>query len=132
MFKKFLSLYGIIIGFSSSFIIAPVNAAKDPYIYAYISFGINYCAREYGIFRDGEAYENVNQFMKDEFNMEPWQVYNIIQRKGFFADSSAYIKSKGGCDSIVAELKERVNSQPRGFSGLKNKKGSKNYIYKID
>ena len=132
MYRKFLSLTGIIIGFSSSFIIAPVNAAKDPYIYAYISFGINYCAREYGIFRDDEAFENVNQFMKDEFNMAPWQVYNIIQRKGFYADSSAYIKSKGGCSVIAAELTERINSQPRGFSGLKNKKGSKNYIYKID
>ena len=132
MIKKFLSLSGIIIGCTSSFIIAPVNAAKDPYIYAYISFGINYCAREYGIFRDDEAYENVNQFMKEEFNMAPWQVYNIIQRKGFYADSSAYIKSKGGCSVIAAELTERINSQPRGFSGLKNKKGSKNYIYKID
>ena len=132
MFKKFLSLCGIIIGCNSSFIIAPVNAAKDPYIYAYVSFAINYCAREYGIFRDSEAYENVNIFMKDQFNMEPWQVYNLIQRKGFYADSSAYIKSEGGCSVIVADLKERINSQPRGFAGLKNKKSSKSYIYKID
>ena len=132
MFKKSLPLLGIIFGFSSSLISSPVNAAKDPYTYAYVSFAINFCATEYGIFRDSEAYENINSFMKDEFNMEPWQVYNLQQRKGFFADTSAYIKKSGGCSAIVADLKDRINSQPRGFAGLKNKKSSKSYIYKID
>ena len=132
MFKKYFPILGIIFGFSSSLISSPVRAAKDPYIYAYVSFAINFCATEYGIFRDAEAYENVTSFMKDEFDMEPWQVYNITQRKGFFRDSTAYIKSEGGCSVIVADLKERINSQPRGFSGLKNKKANKNYIYKID
>ena len=70
--------------------------------------------------------------MKDEFNMEPWQVYNLQQRKGFYADTSAYIKKSGGCSKIVADLKERINSQPRGFAGLKNKKSNKSYIYKTD
>ena len=70
--------------------------------------------------------------MKAEFNMEPWQVYNLQQRKGFYADTSAYIKKSGGCSTIVADLKERINSQPRGFAGLKNKKSNKSYIYKID
>ena len=132
MFKKYFPILGLIFGFSSSLISSPLKAAKDPYIYAYVSFGINYCAREYGIFRDDEAFENVNQFMKDEFNMEPWQVYNLQQRKGFFEDTSAYIKKSGGCSKIVADLKDRINSQPRGFAGLKNKKSSKSYIYKID
>ena len=132
MFKKSLPLLGIIFEFSSSLISSPVNAAKDPYTYAYVSFAINFCATEYGIFRDSEAYENINSFMKDEFNMEPWQVYNLQQRKGFFADTSAYIKKLGGCSKIVADLKDRINSQPRGFAGLKNKKSSKSYIYKID
>ena len=132
MFKKSLPLLGIIFGFSSSLISSPVNAAKDPYTYAYVSFAINFCATEYGLFRDSEAYENINSFMKEEFNMEPWQVYNLQQRKGFFADSSAYIKKSGGCGAIVADLKDRINSQPRGFAGLKNKKSSKSYIYKID
>ena len=81
------AIIGIIFGFSSSLISSPVNAAKDPYTYAYVSFAINFCATEYGIFRDSEAYENINSFMKDEFNMEPWQVYNLQQRKGFFADT---------------------------------------------
>ena len=103
-----------------------------PYTYAYISFAINFCATEYGIFRDSEAFENINSFMKAEFNMEPWQVYNLQQRKGFYADTSAYIKKSGGCSTIVADLKERINSQPRGFAGLKNKKSNKSYIYKID
>ena len=132
MFKKYFPILGIIFGFSSSLISSPVKAAKDPYIYAYVSFAINFCATEYGIFRDAEAYENVTSFMKNEFDMEPWQVYNITQRKGFFKDSSAYIKSEGGCSVIVADLKERINSQPRGFAGLKNKKSDKSYIYKID
>ena len=115
MFKKYFPILGIIFGFSSSLISPPVNAAKDPYTYAYISFAINFCATEYGIFRDSEAFENINSFMKAEFNMEPWQVYNLQQRKGFYAD-----------------LKERISSQPRGFAGLKNKKSNKSYIYKID
>ena len=132
MFKKYFPILGIIFGFSSSLISPPVNAAKDPYTYAYISFAINFCATEYGIFRDSEAFENINSFMKDEFNMEPWQVYNLQQRKGFFVDASAYIKKSGGCSTIVADLKERINSQPRGFAGLKNKKSNKSYIYKID
>ena len=132
MFKKYIPILGIIFGFSSSFISSPLKAAKDPYIYAYVSFAINFCATEYGIFRDAEAYENVTSFMKNEFDMEPWQVYNITQRKGFFKDSPAYIKSEGGCSAIVADLKERINSQPRGFAGLKNKKSDKSYIYKID
>ena len=132
MFKKYIPILGIIFGFSSSFISSPVKAAKDPYTYAYISFAINFCATEYGIFRDSEAFENINSFMKAEFNMEPWQVYNLQQRKGFFADASAYIKKSGGCSTIVADLKERINSQPRGFAGLKNKKSNKSYIYKID
>ena len=132
MFKKYIPILGIIFGFSSSFISSPLKAAKDPYIYAYVSFAINFCATEYGIFRDAEAYENVTSFMKDEFDMEPWQVYNITQRKGFFRDSTAYIKTEGGCSVIVADLKERINSQPRGFAGLKNKNSNKSYIYKID
>ena len=132
MFKKILSLSGIIIASTSSFFIAPVNAAKDPYIYTYVSFAINFCASEYGIFRDDEAYKNVNKFMKNNFDMEPYQVYNLTQRKGFFNDVSAYIKKQGGCNVIVADLKERINSQPRGFSGLNNKKNNNDYIYKID
>ena len=132
MFKKYFPILGIIFGFSSSLISSPVNAAKDPYTYAYVSFAINFCATEYGIFRDSEAFENINSFMKDEFNMEPWQVYNLQQRKGFFVDASAYIKKSGGCSTIVADLKERINSQPRGFAGLKNKKSNKSYIYKTD
>ena len=131
MFKKFLTLSGLIFGCASSFLL-PANAAKDPYIYTYISFAINFCASEYGIFRDAEAYDNVNGFMKAQFNMEPYQVYNLTQRKGFFDDVTAYIKKSGGCNVIVADLKERINAQPRGFSGLKNKKADKSYIYKID
>ena len=131
MFKKFLSLSGLFFGYTSSFLL-PVNAAKDPYTFTYVSFAINFCATEYGIFRDTEAYENVSSFMKAEFNMEPWQVYNLTQRKGFFDDVGTYIKKRGGCNEIVADLKERINAQPRGFSGLKNKKADKSYIYKID
>ena len=131
MLNKFLTLSGLIFGYASSFLL-PVNAAKDPYVYTYVSFAINFCASEYGIFRDAEAYENVNGFMKAQFNMEPYQVYNLTQRKGFFDDVTAYIKKNGGCSVIVADLKERINAQPRGFSGLKNKKADKSYIYKID
>ena len=92
MIKKFLSLSGIFIGCTSSFIILPVNAAKDPYIYAYVSFAINYCAREYGIFRDSEAYEN-------------WQNGELIQDALFMlsADEREMLMS-GTCGECFDKL----------------------------
>tara|TARA_Y100001968_G_C19421728_1_gene752111 strand:- start:73 stop:471 length:399 start_codon:yes stop_codon:yes gene_type:complete len=132
MFKKFLSLSGVIFGASANLIMSPVNSVENsPYVWAYVGFAINFCATEYGIFKDADAYTNINSFMKNKFNMEPWQVYNLTQRKGFYKDTAAFIKKKGGCSVIAKDLQNRINAQPRGFSGLNFKKNN-NHIYKID
>ena len=63
--------------------------------------------------------------------MEPWQVYNLTQRKGFWKETYAIVTKMGGCKKIAQDLQDRINAQPKGFSGLKDSLNN-DYLYKLD
>ena len=128
MLKKLFSFSAIFFGITTSLISQPVKAS-NPYGALYIGTGINFCAAEYGLLSDNEAFDYVNAFMKENYNLEPYQVYNLMQRKGFWSDVSKYIKKSGGCKNIAADLKERMNARSSSFAGTKP---SYDYIYKVD
>ena len=131
MLKKYLKLSFTAIGIFTSLFLQKVNAYSSPYNSAKAAYAINFCASEYGIFNDDESFNNINRYMKNNHNMEPWQVYNLTQTKGFSDETYALVKKMGGCKQIAQDLQDRINAQPRGFSGLKESLNN-DYLYKID
>ena len=129
--KKYLKLSFTAIGIFTSLLIQKVDAYSSPYNSAKAAYAINFCANEYGIFNDAESFNNIIRYMKNNHNMEPWQVYNLTQRKGFWKETYAIVTKMGGCKKIAQDLQDRINAQPRGFSGLKDSLNN-DYLYKLD
>ena len=131
--KKFLALSSI---FFSLFIVEtqPSKAASEftPYQTVVLASAINFCASEYGIITDKEAYQYVTAWMKDEHDFEPYQVSNLIQRKNWARDTDRYIDRVGGCKEIVQAVKAELARKPSGFKALTNRKKDYEYFYKID
>ena len=129
--KKYFKLSFAAIGIFISLLIQKVDAYSSPYNSAKAAYAINFCANEYGIFNDAESFNNINRYMKNNHNMEPWQVYNLTQRKGFWDETYALVKKMGGCKQIAQDLQDRINAQVRGFSGLKESINN-DYLYNLD
>ena len=131
MLNKYLKLSLTAFGIFASFFLQKVDAYTSPYSSAKAAYAINYCANEFGIFNDAESFNNINTYMKNNHSMEPWQVYNLTQRKGFWKETYALVVKMGGCKKIAMDLRDRINAQPRGFSGLKDSSNN-DYLYKLD
>ena len=69
-----LSVLAITAG-SLSFLTSSASAANTPYQTVLIATAYNYCASEYGLLTRKKAYEMVIEWVKDEHNFEPYQVY---------------------------------------------------------
>tara|TARA_B100001057_G_C22194707_1_gene698368 strand:- start:30 stop:425 length:396 start_codon:yes stop_codon:yes gene_type:complete len=131
MLNKYLKLPFTAFSILTGLFLQKVDAYTSPYASAKAAYAINYCANEFGIFNDAESFNNINRYMKNNHSMEPWQVYNLTQRKGFWKETYALVVKMGGCKKIAMDLQDRINAQPRGFSGLKDSSNN-DYLYKLD
>ena len=117
-----------------SFLIASSSSAADltPYQYVVVASSINYCASEYGLVSDEQAYKMIISWSTEEHDIKPFQVYNLMQRKSFGDDTSKYIKARGGCKVIATDIQKNLEAKSSGISGILNNKKDYNYFYKLD
>ena len=130
--KKFLALSSI---FFSLFIVEtePSKAANlTPYQTVIQASAINFCAAEYGMVTDKQAYSYIASWMKDDHGFEPYQVATLIQRKSWANDTADYIDAVGGCKKIVDVVKDEIARKPYGLKALTNRKKDYEYFYKVD
>ena len=108
-----------------------ISAANTPYETVLIATAVNYCASEYGLITRKKAYEMVINWVKDEHNLEPYQVYNLMARENLSKDSSKLISKMGGCKAIAASIKKRLKSVPTGIQGVFSRKKRYKYFYNV-
>jgi len=106
------------------------RTSLSPYQTVIAASAINYCGAEYGLISDKQAYEYIVAWVKEEHGLEPYQVYNLMQRKSWASDTDEFIEGMGGCKAIITEIQKELDSKPSGFSILKGKKDYE-YIYGI-
>jgi len=109
------------------------SKAKDltPYQTVVLASAVNYCTSEYGLITEKQAYRYIVHWAKEDHGLEPYQVYNLTQKKSFPKDTDKLIDAMGGCKTIAAEVKEELNRKPTGFAALKDSKKEYEYYYKI-
>ena len=102
-----------------------------PYQSVVFATAINYCSMEYGLITDKQAYKYIIAWVQDDHNLEPYQIYNLMQKKGFGKDTDNFIDKVGGCQEIAIKLKESLDRKPTGFSSLASGKKDYEYFYKV-
>ena len=129
-----------ILGFSSLFLTIfcvgnyPSKAASEltPYQTVVLASAINYCSVEYGLITQKEAYSLIIKIVQDDHDLEPYQIYNLMQKKAFAKDADKLVDSLGGCKRIASKIKASIDRKPTGFKGLTDGKKDYEYLYKLD
>ena len=131
--KKLLAVFSI---FFSLFLLEnqSAKASKDltPYQSVVFASAINYCGAEYGYITDKQAFDSIVRWVKKEHGLEPYQVYNLMNRKSWGKDTDDYIDRVGGCKKINEVVLKSLDSKPTGFQSLTNTKKDYEYYYNID
>ncbi len=131
--KKLLAVFSI---FFSLFLLENQSskAATDltPYQSVVYASAINYCVAEYGYITDKQAFDYILSWVKKEHGLEPYQVYNLMNRKSWGKDTDDYIDRVGGCKKINEVVLKSLDSKPTGFQSLTNTKKDYEYYYNID
>ena len=131
--KKLLAVFSI---FFSLFLLENQSskASKDltPYQSVVFASAINYCGAEYGYITDKQAFDYIVSWVKKEHGLEPYQVYNLMNRKSWGKDTDDYIDRVGGCKKINEVVLKSLDSKPTGFQSLTNTKKDYEYYYNID
>ena len=131
--KKLLAVSSI---FLSLFLLENQSskAAKDltPYQSVVFASAINYCGAEYGYITDKQAFDYIVSWVKKEHGLQPYQVYNLMNRKSWGKDTDDYIDRVGGCKKINEVVLKSLDSKPTGFKSLTNTKKDYEYYYNID
>ena len=131
--KKLLAVFSI---FFSLFILEnqSAKASKDltPYQSVVFASAINYCGAEYGYITDKQAFDYIVSWVKKKHGLEPYQVYNLMNRKSWGKDTDNYIDKVGGCKRINEIVLKSLDSKPTGFQSLTNTKKDYEYYYNID
>ena len=131
--KRFLALSSI---FLSLFLLENQSskAATDltPYQSVVFASAVNYCGAEYGYITDKQAFDYIVSWVKKEHGLEPYQIYNLMQRKSWGKDTDNYIDKVGGCKKITELVLKSLDSKPTGFQSLTNSKKDYEYYYNLD
>ena len=130
--KKFLAVFSI---FFSVFLLenqsSKASTNLTPYQSVVLASAVNYCGAEYGYITDKQAFDYIVSWVKKEHGLEPYQVYNLMNRKSWAKDTDNYIDKVGGCKKITELVLKSLDSKPTGFQSLTNTKKDYEYYYNI-
>ena len=130
--KKFLAVFSI---FFSVFLLenqsSKASTDLTPYQSVVFASAINYCGAEYGYITDKQAFDYIVSWVKKEHGLEPYQIYNLMNRKSWGKDTDNYIDKAGGCKKITELVLKSLDSKPTGFQSLTNTKKDYEYYYNI-
>ena len=130
--KKLLAVFSIFLSF---FLLEnqSAKASKDltPYQSVVFASAVNYCGAEYGYITDKQAFDYIVSWVKKEHGLEPYQIYNLMNRKSWGKDTDNYIDKAGGCKKITELVLKSLDSKPTGFQSLTNTKKDYEYYYNI-
>ena len=130
--KKFLAVFSI---FFSVFLLenqsSKASTNLTPYQSVVLASAVNYCGAEYGYITDKQAFDYIVSWVKKEHGLEPYQVYNLMNRKSWGKDTDNYIDKAGGCKKITELVLKSLDSKPTGFQSLTNTKKDYEYYYNI-
>ncbi len=131
--KKFLAVFSI---FFSLFLLenqsSKASTNLTPYQSVVLASAVNYCGAEYGYITDKQAFDYIVSWVKKEHGLEPYQIYNLMNRKSWGKDTDNYIDKAGGCKKITELVLKSLDSKPTGFQSLTNRKKDYEYYYNID
>ncbi|KGG14398.1 MULTISPECIES: hypothetical protein [Prochlorococcus] len=130
--KRYLGLFSMVI--TMVFFGGQALKAKSdltPYQSIVLASAINYCSMEYGLITEKQAYRYIVAWVQDDHDLEPYQIYNLMQKKGFGKDTDDFIDKVGGCQKIASTVKESLARKPTGFSSLTSGKKDYEYFYKV-
>ena len=129
--KKLLAVSSI---FLSLFLLENQSskAAKTPYQSVVLASAVNFCGAEYGYITQKQAYSFIIKWVKNEHDLEPYQVYNLMQSKSWAKDTDKFIDKVGGCKALNKIVLKNLDSKPTGFQSLTNKKPDYEYYYNLD
>ena len=131
--KKFLAVFSI---FFSVFLLenqsSKASTNLTPYQSVVLASAVNYCGAEYGYITDKQAFDYIVSWVKKEHGLEPYQIYNLMNRKSWGKDTDNYIDKAGGCKKITELVLKSLDSKPTGFQSLTNTKKDYEYYYNID
>ena len=131
--KKLLAVSSI---FLSLFLLenqsSKASTNLTPYQSVVLASAVNYCGAEYGYITDKQAFDYIVSWVKKEHGLEPYQIYNLMNRKSWGKDTDNYIDKAGGCKKINELVLKSLDSKPTGFQSLTNKKPDYEYYYDID
>ena len=131
--KKFLAVFSI---FFSVFLLenqsSKASTNLTPYQSVVLASAVNYCGAEYGYITDKQAFDYIVSWVKKEHGLEPYQIYNLMNRKSWGKDTDNYIDKAGGCKKITELVLKSLDSKPTGFQSLTNRKKDYEYYYNID
>ena len=131
--KKFLAVFSI---FFSVFLLenqsSKASTNLTPYQSVVLASAVNYCGAEYGYITDKKAFDYIVSWVKKEHGLEPYQIYNLMNRKSWVKDTHNFIDKAGGCKKITKLVLESLDSKPTGFQSLTNRKKDYEYYYNID
>ena len=131
--KKFLAVFSI---FFSVFLLenqsSKASTNLTPYQSVVLASAVNYCGAEYGYITQKQAYNHIVSWVKKEHGLEPYQIYNLMNRKSWGKDTDNYIDRVGGCKKINEVVLKSLDSKPTGFQSLTNTKKDYEYYYNID
>tara|TARA_B100000287_G_scaffold331773_1_gene316682 strand:+ start:2079 stop:2480 length:402 start_codon:yes stop_codon:yes gene_type:complete len=130
--KKFLAVFSI---FFSVFLLenqsSKASTNLTPYQSVVLASAVNYCGAEYGYITDKQAFDYIVSWVKKEHGLEPYQIYNLMNRKSWGKDTDNYIDKAGGCKKITELVLKSLDSKPTGFQSLTNTKKDYEYYYNI-
>ena len=131
--KKLLAVFSI---FFSLFLLenqsSKASTNLTPYQSVVLASAVNYCGAEYGYITDKQAFDYIVSWVKKEHGLEPYQIYNLMQRKSWGKDTDNFIDKVGGGKKINEIVLKSLDSKPTGFQSLTNTKKDYEYYYNID
>ncbi len=131
--KRILLPLAAIFSGGFTFITTSASAANDltPYQSVVLASSYNYCAAEYGLVSQKQAYKMIIDWVTEDHGIKPYQVYNLMQRKSFGDDTDKLIKRAGGCKTIASDIQKRLEEKSSGISGVFTNKKDYEYFYNL-